>query len=306
MTHTGGIRNRIINLRTLSNNDAEDRAIRAGLIDGGLTLLSRDKAIETKFLKSLPEHDRTLARTLAVGIGAHCAVLTGLSAARVRGMWVAGHNREPVELASKSIPPRSQWNPGTVYRYINLPPSEIIETHGVRTPRIFRILAEIGRHHGFSDALVAADWVRAKGISKSELQHQTALLGKFKGIQAVRRAVEHSVDCSDSPFEPYARALFIEAKLPVRAQVPVCNGLYRVDLLIGDRTVVEIDGKVKYSGDYGPAAEVIRAEKIRENRIRNTGRSLLRYSPFDLMNRSDQVVEEVTADYQMHLRRRSA
>lgn len=306
MTHIGGIRNKIINLRALSNNDAKDRAIRAGLTDGGLTLLSRDKAIETNFFQSLPEHDRTLARTLAVGMGAHCAVLTGLSAARVRGMWVAGHNREPVELASKSIPPRSQWNPGTVYRYINLPPSEIVETHGVRTPPIFRILAEIGRHHGFSDAVVAADWVRAQGISKSELRDQTALLGKFKGIHTVRRAVEHSVDCSDSPFEPYARALFIEAGLPVRAQVPVCNGLYRVDLLVGDRTVVEIDGEVKYSGDYEPAGEEIRAEKIRENRIRNTGRSLLRYSPSDLMNRSDQVVQEVVADYQMHLRRRSA
>lgn len=306
MTHIGDIESKIINLRTLNNNDTQAFAIRAGLADGSLILLSRDKAIETSFFTSLPEHDRALARTLAVGMGAHRAVLTGLSAARVRGMWVVGHTREPIELASKSIPPRSQWNPGTVYRYINLPPGDIIETHGVRTPRIFRILAEIGRHHGFSDALVAADWLRARGISKSQLDEQVALLGRFKGIQSVRMAVEHSVDCSDSPFEPYARAMFIEAGLPVRAQVPVCNGLYRVDLLIGDHTVVEIDGEVKYSGSYGPAADVIRAEKIRENRIRNTGRSLLRYSPADLMNRPRQVLEEVTADYRMQLRRRSA
>lgn len=306
MTHIADIGNKIINLRTLSNHDVHSHAVRAGLARGSLMLLSRDKAIETDFFKSLPEHDRALARTLAIGMGAHRAVLTGLSAARVWGMWVVGHNRDPVELASKSIPPRSQWNPGTVYRYINLPPGEVIETHGVRTPRVFRILAEIGRHHGFADALVAADWLRGSGISKAELIEQTALLGKFKGIRTVRRAVDHSVDCSDSPFEPYARALFIEAGLPVRAQVPVCNGLYRVDLLIGDRTVVEIDGEVKYSGDYGPAADVLRAEKIRENRIRNTGRSVLRYSPADLMNRPHQVIGEVTADYQMHLRRRSA
>lgn len=306
MTHIDAIAHEIINLRTLTNNGIRDRAVRAGLADGSLLLLSRDKAIEANFFRSLPEHERALARTLAVGLGAHKAVLTGLSAARVRGMWVAGHSREPVELASKSIPPRSQWNPGTVYRYINLPQSDIFEAHGVRTPRIFRIAAEIARHHGFPDALVAMDWLRGEGISRADLQRATALLGKFKGIDAVRKAVEHSVDCSDSPFEPYARALFIEAGLPVRAQVPVCNGRYRVDVMVGRRTAVEIDGEVKYSGKYGPAKDVIREERIRENRIRNTGLTLLRYSSRDLMERPQQVVEEVTADYRMHLGRRSA
>lgn len=306
MTKIDAIAHEIINLRTLTNNGNWGRAVRAGLADGSLLLLSRDKAIDPNFFKSLPEHERALARTLAVGLGAHRAVLTGLSAARVRGMWVAGQGREPVELASKSIPPRGQWNPGTVYRYINLPQSDIFEAHGIRTPRIFRIAAEIARHHGFPDALVAMDWLRGEGISRADLQRATALLGKFKGIDAVRKAVEHSVDCSDSPFEPYARALFIEAGLPVRAQVPVCNGLYRVDVMVGRRTAVEIDGEVKYYGEYGPAKDVIREEKIRENRIRNTGLTLLRYSTSDLMNRPRQVVEEVTADYRMHLGRRSA
>lgn len=306
MTHNGDIGKEIINLRQLTNNGKRDRAIRAALADGRLILLSRDKAIKASFFKSLPEHDRALARTLAVGMGAHSAVLTGLSAARVRGMWVAGHNRDPVELASRSIPPRRQWNPGTTYRYINLPPEDVIALDGVRTPRMFRIAAEIARHHGFPDALVVVDWLRAQGMSFAELQEETVQLGKFKGIHVIRRAVKHSVSCSDSPFEPYARALFIEAGLPVRAQVQMCNGLYRVDLMIGGKTAVEIDGEVKYSGQYGPAADVIRAEKIRENRIRNRGCTLLRYTPGDLMKRPRQVVEEVTADYRMHQSRRSA
>lgn len=306
MTNIDVIAHEIINLRTLTNKGKWGRAVRAGIADGSLLLLSRDKAIDANFFRSLPEHERALARSLAVGMGAHRAVITGLSAARVRGMWVAGHSREPVELASKSIPPRGQWNPGTVYRYINLPQSDIIEAHGIRTPGIFRIAAEIARHHGFPDALVAMDWLRGQGISRADLQRATALLGKFKGIDAVRKAVEYSVSCSESPFEPYARGLFIESGLPVRAQVPVCNGLYRVDVMVGRSTAVEIDGEVKYSGKYGPAKDVIREEKIRENRIRNTGLTLLRYSSRDLMNRPQQVVEEVTADYRMHLGRRSA
>ena len=47
-------------------------------------------------------------------------------------------------------------------------------------------------------------------------------------------------------------------------------------------------------------------EKKRENRIRNTGKSVLRYGADDLFNHRDRFVREVRADYERHLKRDSA
>lgn len=288
----------VINLRAVSQADS---AVWRGVENGSLTLLSRDKAIESKVFAALEDHEKAFVRAYAVGLGAHRAVLTGFSGARMHGMWVAGHLRDPVELGSRKIPPRAQWNPGTVYRRLELSDDKILNVAGVRTPRLFRIFVEIARHHGFPDALVAADWLRREGMGREEMRREAALLGRMTGIGTVRDAIEHSVANSDSPFEPYARGTLIEAGLPVIAQAPLCDGAYRADLLIGDHTVVEIDGGVKYTGQFGRPDQVLLAEKRRENQIRNSGKSILRYSPADILRDPDRFIREVRADYERHL-----
>ena len=299
----GQLADLIINLRATPFGDEE---VIAGLKSGSLTKLSRDKAIQTEIYRSLEEHERAFIRALAVGRGAHRALLTGFSAARIHGMWVAGQCRAPVELGLKKTPPRSQWNPGTVYRRLDLPDDRIVSIGGVRTPRLFRIFAEIARHHGFPNALVAADWLRRQGMDLHSMREEAELLGRFPGIEVVDRAIEHSIHNSDSALEPYARGILIEERLPVQGQALLCDGSYRTDLLIGTTTVVEIDGDEKYFGKHGPTSHVLVDEKKRENRIRNTGKSVLRYGADDLFNHRDRFVREVRADYERHLKSDSA
>ena len=61
---------------------------------------------------------------------------------------------------------------------------------------------------------------------------------------------------SESVGESRLRLLLVSAGLPARSQVRVVDGaapggsvFARVDLLVGERVVVEFDGAVKYSGD---------------------------------------------------------
>ena len=283
----------IINLRTMAGHNRE---VLAGIQDGSVTLLSRDKAIRTECYQDLPDYEKAFVRAYAVGLGAHRAVLTGYSAARIHGMWVAGSAREPVELALAEIPPRAQWQSGTLYRRLALAEEEILHVGGVRTPRLFRVFVEIARHHGFIAGLVAADWLRGMGMDLEEMRRQVALLGPVRGVRNVRDAVEFSVACSESPFEPYARGLLIVAGLNVQAQALLCDGKYRADLLVASWTVVEIDGDVKYSGEYGETGQVLLEEKKRENRIRNEGMSVLRYSPAELLRDPAKFVREVQAE----------
>ncbi|HEY7989384.1 MAG TPA: hypothetical protein VIE19_09205 [Lapillicoccus sp.] len=54
----------------------------------------------------------------------------------------------------------------------------------------------------------------------------------------------------------------------------------RVDLLVGERVVVEFDGAVKYSGDA--SGRVLFAEKRREDRLRDLGFEVVRVTWSDL------------------------
>lgn len=289
----------VINVRKLTQRDA---ATLGGIHDGTFTLLSRDKAVETEIFNNLQRHEQAFVRAYAVGLGAHRAILTGFSAARMHNMWVAGHASEPVELGSRKKPPRKQWNPGTVYRQVRIPEEEIMAFRGIRTPKLFRILVEIARFNEFPDVLVAADYLRLEGMEVEEMRKELAMLGRFRGKDAVRRAIEHSIPNSDSPYEPYARGILIEEGFPVIGQASLCDDTYSGDILVGGKTVVEVDGDIKYSGKYGPTDEVLRKEKKRENRIRNTGKSVLRYSAKEVLTERARFIREVRENYEWHLK----
>lgn len=280
----------VINLRTLKSCAPEWAALQRGT----LTALSRDKAVDTEFYRGLSDFEQAWLRALAVGRGAHQSVLTGLSAARIHDMWVVGHSRDLVELGNRSAPPRAQWNPGTVYRRLALTDDDIITAYGVRTPRLFRIFAEIARHHGFRDGLVAADWLRAHGMSKSDMMSRADELGRLPGIGTVRDAIEHSVPNSDSPYEPYARAILLEAGLgPIETQVQVAPGVF-VDMVVAGVAAVEIDGDSKYSGQFGPTEQVLIDERKREKHIHNLGIPLTRHFPKELHTEENRFIAEVT------------
>lgn len=80
-------------------------------------------------------------------------------------------------------------------------------------------------------------------LSMQALETIRALAPAWAGRQ-LGRATPHS----DSGLETIARLLLHRLRVPVRAQVEM-PGVRRVDLLVGDRLILELDGRAFHSGD---------------------------------------------------------
>ena len=76
----------------------------------------------------------------------------------------------------------------------------------------------------------------------------------------------------------------MQAGLAVRSQVKIADPrgsiVARVDLLIGERVVVEVDGALKYADD--PDGHTLFREKVREDRLRELGYEVVRVTWADL------------------------
>ena len=73
---------------------------------------------------------------------------------------------------------------------------------------------ELALARGVGEMVVAADHVRSQRVSQDSLNWALGKMGRVKGVGHARRAVEHSVNDAESPWESYARALILEAALP--------------------------------------------------------------------------------------------
>ncbi|HIX79376.1 MAG TPA: endonuclease domain-containing protein, partial [Candidatus Corynebacterium faecipullorum] len=177
------------------------------------------------------------------------------------------------------------------YRRMDLRGNETV-VHGIRVSSLDRTALDIARFYGFEEGLVAVDDVRARNVGQFWINETLGAMGRVKGVAAARRAVAESVNCSESPWESYARALVLAADYPelrwVKAQYVIEN--YRADLVINGWLVIEIDGNVKYRHEVD---EVIRAEHRRQQAILNKGYIVLRFSPEQLSSRPDYFQETV-------------
>ncbi|EEI16861.1 hypothetical protein HMPREF0298_1357 [Corynebacterium lipophiloflavum DSM 44291] len=163
---------------------------------------------------------------------------------------------------------------------------------GVRVTTQIRTGIDVALRHGFREGLVAMDWLLGRH-PRANIEFEIRKLGRRRGIGVARAALAHAVSNVRSPYESYARALLIEAGIgPIRVNVRV--GRYEVDLLIGERVVVEIDGAVKYDGKtYGRTDEMLRKEREREKHLLNSAYHVRRYNPLELLSHPDRFVAEV-------------
>jgi very-short-patch-repair endonuclease len=123
------------------------------------------------------------------------------------------------------------------------------------------------------------------------------LLGNLKGPRngPARGVVGRIGFDAGSPLEVIARELFRSAGLQVATQVRI-EGVGRVDLLVEERLIVELDGF-----DFHWTRTEFRKDRRRNNAGVLSGLPTLRYIYEDLMFDADRVVAEV-----MRMARRSA
>lgn len=135
---------------------------------------------------------------------------------------------------------------------------------------------------GVEAGLVSADAAMTAGSSAVDFQ-QALSVGRFgRGVTSARTVAAFADPRMESPGESRARWLMRVCGLPAcepQAWIRGPGGFAaRVDFLFADhRTIVEFDGMLKYR-----SPDALRAEKIREDRLRKLGYEVVRLTWADL------------------------
>lgn len=135
------------------------------------------------------------------------------------------------------------------------------------------------------EALVVLDAALALGVDRDEL----LACATGAGSGRVRSLLGRATGLSGSSGETCARLALLEAGLEVRPQVRVA-GVGYVDLLVGGRVVVEIDGFAYHSD-----ARQFALDRRRDAALQAQGYRVLRFTWSDAVNRPEYVVAMVTA-----------
>jgi len=153
---------------------------------------------------------------------------------------------------------------------------------------------------GVEAGVVAADAALHRGkVNAEELADAVTSATGVPRVTDARLAVAMADPRCESPGESRTRLVLqtIPGAPRIRSQHRVRDALgrevARVDFLIGDRVVVEFDGKVKYGMDRRPE-DALWAEKQREDSLRELGLVVVRIVWADL-HRPEVIVQRVLA-----------
>lgn len=138
----------------------------------------------------------------------------------------------------------------------------------------------------YEAGLVAADAATHAGSCTTDDLHEAAdrLLRGLRGRRRVRSMLTDVDPACESPGESRTRIVLGTLGVPLRSQAEIRDRegrfVARVDFLVADRCVIEFDGAVKYGGADGREALV--REKLREDRLRRLGYTVIRVTWADL------------------------
>ncbi len=178
---------------------------------------------------------------------------------------------------------------------------EITDLNGMRVTSLARTAIDLGCQVRRDEALAIMDaaWRQLGGAD--ELVERLALPTGRRGIGAARWAIAHANPLAESPGESLSRYLMIvhQVKLPLlQYEVRDQNGrlIGQSDFAWPEHGVLgEFDGRVKYEQDV----DAVMREKQRENRLRNLGWWVLRWTWADLADGehfAGQITEFIAAN----------
>jgi hypothetical protein len=219
------------------------------------------------------------------------AVFSHVTAAVLYGLpvWRVGLDRVHVT--------RARSNGGRARRAVHvhaapLHPGEIGTAAGLPVTCPARTVVDLARTVPFERALAVADAaLHTKLVTPDQLAAAVLRAAGWPGVPAARRVVEFADGRSESVGESRSRVAIQRAGLPTPVpqwEVTDHRGrsLGRVDFGWAQlRTVGEFDGMVKYGRLLKPGqsvADVVLAEKHREDAIRATGLAMVRWTWDDL------------------------
>lgn len=198
---------------------------------------------------------------------------------------------------------RSSRVRGTLHIHESVPAQDLVTFRKTGAPCTNATLAVIGTAQvdGVEAGIVAADAALNRKLTTPDLLDKA--LGAMRHtpkIAAARQAVALADPLCESVGETRSRLVLhsLPGAPSVRSQHEIRDGwgnlVARVDFLVGDRVVVEFDGRVKYGMDGRRPEDDLWAEKRREDDLRALGYIVVRIVWADLA-RPDVIVQRVLA-----------
>lgn len=211
-------------------------------------------------------HRQLVAATIPLLVG---SVVSHLSAAALHQLPLPTGLLRQVQVTRPQA--TSGQRRGYVHRFAApLAADEVTVAAGVPVTSLARTVVDLGRTLPFAGAVSAADAALRRGLTPAELDLAIKQASGRPGVAAARRMAAFADARSESPGESNTRVVFDDRG----REVARCNFGWDEH-----RTVGEFDGLVKYARLLRPgqtAAEVVYAEKRREDAVRDAGWQVVR------------------------------
>lgn len=252
---------------------------------GGLAVLARGAYADPADPRlRRPEDRHALLVAAAVPRVAADAVVSHVSAAVLHGLpvWAIALDRV------HTTRPRRTSAVRTGRLHVHTAPlraEDVCEVGGVRATSVARTLADVARTAAFEQAVVVLDAaLRRHLVTREELHAVLARMPRWPGVPAARRAVAFADPGADSPGESRSRVAM--ARLGVATPVLQWEVRSPGGLVLGTADfgwpehgwAGEFDGLVKYGRTGQQAADVVVAEKRREDAMRTVLRGFTRWT----------------------------
>ena len=280
-------------LRAVGYSDGELRQL---LRTGELTAVRRGS-----YLRGAPPDDAEARHAVAaraaldhLGPGAACSHVT---AAVLHGLPVWRTSLQRVHLTRRCGRSGSRANARVHVHAAPLRPDETCVLSDMPVTSLDRTLIDLARTVPFEEAVVMADAAlrgepsRREPVAPAALSEALARAARWRGARAAGRAIAFADGRSASVGESRSRVAISLAGLP--APVLQWKVTDHTGQLIGYtdfgwpqlRTVGEFDGRIKYGRLLRPGqdpGDAVFAEKRREDRLRDQGLEVVRWSWRDL------------------------
>ena len=168
---------------------------------------------------------------------------------------------------------------------------EIVRIGGLPVTCLARTVVDCARTYPYEKAVPIGDAALRAGLLREELERALQRARSRTGISRARRVADFLDGRAESVGESRSRIMFSRIGIPMpepQFEIVDRDGrrVARTDFgWESQRTVGEFDGKIKYGRPIGPGEkpeDAVFREKIREDRIRDLGWEVVRWTWVDL------------------------
>ncbi len=218
-------------------------------------------------LLTFPDGEQLLAVAGAVALCGADAVVSHQSAAYLHKISLVGR-RDPAVHLTRPLGAGWRGAAGIRQHCAGLPAEHVTQHLGLSVTTAARTAIDLARTLPFHAGVVAADAALHRRLAtKDELESVLAACSRWRGAAIAADVTGFADGRSESPLESIARVVFRNCGLPppqLQALIGTADEVARVDFFWAQyRTIVEVDGAVKYADPLRARAQLERDSWLR-------------------------------------------